>query len=79
MPSIVRPFVTALGHEMTALFPRLTPGQQRALVDMARELTGAPLDRHAAWDRAGGLITLSEHAEILSNRLLDGVDQERLR
>ena len=78
MSSPVLPFPT-LVRELTVLVARLTAGQQRALLDLAQDLAGVPLDRHQAWDRAGGLIVLAEQAQALSNRLLDGVDQERLR
>ena len=62
--------------DLVGLGPQLTAGQQRALVDLARELAGVPLDTREPGDRAGDLIVIAEQALALSKQLLDGVDQD---
>ena len=44
-----------------------------------REALVRPADRTNAYDRAGELLTLSDTAQALADRLLDTVNQEQLR
>jgi len=62
--------------DLAALCPQLTAGQQRALVDLARDLAGFPMDTREPADRAADLIVRAEQALALSKQLLDGVDQD---